>query len=211
MYPSDNEPVKVAPFTGEQKAPQATFCDEEGREQTADRLRRLPAEAQPPYDWLEFRRREQIRGGARNSRAGDGRLDLSVLPYAAVAATLLALVVGAVAVMSHGPATPALTQVAQTMESPRLPGSQPDTDLRAQDAERLLASLPPEPVIVRFGTRVAVASLEDRIAQVDDLMTAASFEDARPAHLEALRQERGRLVNSLAQVRYAEALAANAP
>jgi hypothetical protein len=184
--------------------------DIEGQ-QTGDRLRKLPAEAQPPYDWLEFRRREQIRGLARHSRAGDGLLDASGLPFVAVAATLLALVVGAVTVMTHRPATNTLVHAAQPVATPRLADSQPDMDLRTQDAERLLASLPPEPVIVRFGTRVAVASLEDRIAQVDDLMTAANFEDPRPAHLEALRQERGLLVNSLAQVRYAEALAATAP
>ena len=82
-------------------------------------------------------------------------------------------------------------------------------DPRTKDAEQWLASLPPEPVVVRFGTRMAVTQLEDRIAQVDDLMSIASASQVAPARLDALRQERGRLVKSLAQVRYAETLAAD--
>jgi len=50
-----------------------------------------------------------------------------------------------------------------------------------------------------------------RIAQLDDLLTAANFEDVHPVHRQALQQERGRLITTLAQVRLAEVLAANAP
>ncbi len=77
--------------------------------------------------------------------------------------------------------------------------------------ESWLATLPPEPVVVRVGTRAAVARLEDRIAQVDDLLTAERVEGARPDHLVALQQERVRLVGSLAQVRYAEVVASELP
>ncbi len=176
------------------------------RQETADRLRKVPTEVPPPYDWLEFRRREQIRGlAARSSRASNG------LPYLAVAATLLVVVVGTLAFMSHRRPAHVLVHAALPAESPRTAYSQRNADWRTEDAERWLASLPPEPVIVRFGTRVAVTRLEDRIAQVDDLLTAANVEDAQPARVAELRQERGLLVNSLAQVRYAEALAANAP
>jgi hypothetical protein len=173
---------------------------EPDRQQTADRLRRLAGQSFPPYDWLEFRRRDQIRRVTRQRRAFDG------LPYVAAAAALLVLLVtGALALVSH-------------RTSSRL-ASQPVDELRSEDgpdagtrvAERWLAALPPEPVIVRFGTRVAVTRLENQIAQVDDLLTAANFGDAQPAHVAALQQERGRLVHSLAQVRYAEALADNAP
>jgi len=59
---------------------------------------------------------------------------------------------------------------------------------------------------VRVGTRAAVAGLEDRIAQVDDLLSVARIEQARPARLAALQQERTRLVGALLQVRYAETL-----
>ena len=60
---------------------------------------------------------------------------------------------------------------------------------------------------MRVGTRAAVTGLEDRLAEVDDLLTAERIDQAQPAHLAALQQERRRLVSSLAQVRYAETLA----
>ena len=187
---------------------------ERGQEQqTADRLRRLPLDAQPPYDWLEFQRRAQIRAARGEGLRGSG------LRYAAVAAVLSLVVVGSVALMSHGRALVSngrgirmATHPASPVELPRVAESQQhDVDARTQAAERWLASAPPEPVIVRFGTRVAVTRLEDRIAQVDDLLTAAKLENVQPARVAALQKERGLLVNSLVQVRYAEALMANTP
>lgn len=177
---------------------------ERGQRQMGERLRALPTDAQPPYDWLEFQLRTQLGGAAREGHRLKG------LPYAA-AATLLLLAVGSAALMTHRRGTHAVAHVVRPARSPDAPESLRVADARTQATERWLASLPSEPVIVRFGTRVAVASLEDRIAQVDDLLTTANFENAQPARLAALQRERGRLVNSLAQVRYAEALAANAP
>jgi len=86
-----------------------------------------------------------------------------------------------------------------------------DAALRSRAIERWLATLPREPVVVRVGTRAAVARLEDRIAQVDDLLTSVRLDGMRPDSLAALQQERVRLVGSLAQVRYAEVVAAGSP
>jgi hypothetical protein len=82
------------------------------------------------------------------------------------------------------------------------------TESHIKSAEHWLASLPPEPIIVKFGSRAAVTGLEDRIAQLDDMLTAANAGHVQPARINALQQERGRLVDSLVQVRYAEALVA---
>jgi hypothetical protein len=82
---------------------------------------------------------------------------------------------------------------------------------RSKALEGWLASLPREPAVVRVGTRAAVAGLEDRIAQVDDLLTAVRLDRAQPGRLAALQQERMRLVGSLAQVRYAEVVATESP
>ena len=142
--------------------------------------------------------------------AGGGRR-FAGLPYMAGAAVLLLLAVGSIALMTHSHGIRVVANAAPPGVTRLTPESARIADARTQATERWLASLPSEPVIVRFGTRVAVTSLEDRIAQVDDLLTAANFGDVQPARLAALQQERGRLVNSLAQVRYAEALAANAP
>jgi hypothetical protein len=82
---------------------------------------------------------------------------------------------------------------------------------RSRAIESWLATLPREPVVVRVGTRAAVTGLEDRIAQVDDLMTSVRIDGMRPDRLAALQQERLRLVGSLAQVRYAEVVASESP
>jgi hypothetical protein len=81
----------------------------------------------------------------------------------------------------------------------------------AGTAERWLASLPSEPAMVRVGTRAAVMGLEDRIAQVDDLLTATGDAGSAPERLRALQQERSRLVGTLVQVRYAQTLANASP
>jgi hypothetical protein len=83
--------------------------------------------------------------------------------------------------------------------------------VRARAIESWLATLPREPIVVRVGTRAAVAGLEDRIAQVDDLLTSVRLDGTYPDRLAALQQERVRLVGSLAQVRYAEVVASESP
>ena len=82
---------------------------------------------------------------------------------------------------------------------------------RSQAIQSWLATLPREPVVVRVGTRAAVARLEDNIAQVDDLLTAVRLDGREPERLAALQRERVRLMGSLAQVRYAEVLASGSP
>jgi hypothetical protein len=163
-------------------------------------LRNLPQEVRQPYDWTEFRRRARERTNAVSRAGMNGRR------YAAIAAVLLLVIVGAAAwVRGIRP----LTLV--SVESDDLLGGDRATladvaDARADVEERWLASLPDEPVVVRVGTRAAVAGLEDRIAQIDDLLSAARVEGTQPAKLAAIEQQRARLVNSLVRVRYAETL-----
>jgi hypothetical protein len=150
-------------------------------------LRSLPQEIRQPYDWLEFRRRARERSNAAaHRRALRGS-------YAAIAA---ACVLMCFAVWMRGRET----SLSYGVESV------PVTEARVDDAERWLASLPDEPVVVRVGTRAAVAGLEDRIAQLDDVLSEARVEGIQPAKLQALEKQRARLVSSLVQVRYAETL-----
>jgi hypothetical protein len=240
----------------------------------SERLRRLPSEVAPPYNWQEFQRRTQQRIGIPQDRL-DWRH--------AVAAAVLVLIVGGVAVWSRvgmigfestdyaaraqaaagrsganehavapnraspgsgdhedagtsqdtvrdtqGPGNNAQGPGNNTRGSGNNTRSQPADDdalspvsdatrlmqVRAAHARALevwLASLPKEPAVVRVGARADVAGLEDRIAQVDDLLTSARLEKTQPDRLEALQLERVRLVGSLAQVRYAEYMAAASP
>ena len=160
----------------------------------ARRLREMPDEAAQPYDWSEFRRRSGARTRPGPGLAGGGAL---------AAATVLAL--GVVAVWTRlGGWSPQPASVAAARLTPE--AAQP---LAAHTVamEHWLASLPSEPAVVHVGTRAAVTGLEDRIAQVDDLLSAERLDQAQPARLLALQQARTRLVGALVQVRYAETLA----
>ena len=161
----------------------------------ARHLREMPDEEAQPYDWREFQRRSDTRTPPGPGRlAGGGAL---------AAATVLAL--GVVAVWTRlGGWSPQPASVAAARLTPEAaqPLAAPTLAM-----EHWLASLPSEPAVVHVGTRAAVTGLEDRIAQVDDLLSAERLDQAQPARLLALQQARMRLVGALVQVRYAETLA----
>jgi len=163
----------------------------------ARRLREMPDEAAQPYGWSEFQRRS-----GTLARPGPGLAGARAL----AAATVLAL--GVVAVWTRlggwSPTPPRPASVAAARLAPE--ATQPPAAHTAA-MEHWLASLPSEPAVVHVGTRAAVTGLEDRIAQVDDLLSAARLDQAQPARLLALQQARTRLVGALVQVRYAETLA----
>lgn len=192
-----------------------------------DRLRGLSPEMPPPYNWQEF----QLRSLRRSAAGANAGLNWR---HMAAAAALLAIV-GGIAVWGRvgGSGRHALAGnsvstegAAERMSSARGPagdvdairelgsgGGAVDRDaaLRSRAIESWLATLPREPAVVRVGTRAAVARLEDRIAQVDDLLTSVRLDGMPADRLVALQQERFRLVGSLAQVRYAEVVASESP
>lgn len=69
--------------------------------------------------------------------------------------------------------------------------------------EALLAALP-EDQHVRASTGTTVSALEDRLALVDDQLSAAAFEPLAPGEAESLWRMRLYLMNSLVQVRYGQ-------
>jgi hypothetical protein len=198
-------------------------------------LRALPAEVRQPYDWAEFRRREREK---RLAQARE-RLNQRRYAAIAAAAALVVVGVAAWVRVSPSlarreaeeRALMRAQEIARAQELARRgdppgyvlpgnltnPGTAAQTSERGIDnaeqrvdiAERWLARLPHEPIVVRVGTRAAVTGLEDRIAQLDDTLSAARAEGTQPAKLAPLEQQRERLVSSLVQVRYAEALAAS--
>ncbi len=212
-----------------------------------ERLRSLPTETQPPYNWQEFQRRSQLRLPAAN----DGMNWRHMAAAAAVLLFVCAIAIwgrvggnGRHVVAESGAVedgTAGWTKDARNAEDSAMvratdggaagdfevptngtvadeglpsgaaTGESTLTANRSRAIESWLATLPREPAVVRVGTRAAVAGLEDRIAQVDDLMTSVRIDGMRPDRLAALQQERLRLVGSLAQVRYAEVVASESP
>ena len=203
-----------------------------------DRMRLLPTEIPPPYNWREFQRRAQQRLPSARTRL-DWR-------HITAAAALLVVVIGiavwarvgtgerhvagsGVSADSAADLTSGVRHragdvdalrerqvVASDLRAPRAAadaqaGEAALAAIRSQAIESWLATLPREPVVVRVGTRAAVARLEDRIAQVDDLLTSVGLDGMRADRLAALQHERVRLVGSLAQVRYAEVVASELP
>ena len=167
--------------------------DLEPRGALGRQLRALPGEAQPPYDFHEFQRRAAAQMEAAHA-SRNGYL-LATAATIAVLAVVLLLRFG----LSPAPwvATGALTA----------PVVVPAGTAQPEVMERWLAGFPQDPALVRVGTRAAVTGLEDRIAQLDDLLSAARLERTQRARLDALQQERTRLLGALVQVRYAETLA----
>jgi hypothetical protein len=167
-------------------------------------LRTLPQDIPEPYDWAEFRRR-----ASRQRTNAYAREGANWKRYAAIAAALFLVVVGVAAwirVTRSGTPESIVSDGMSGRDRPESGGSPDSIDSRADAAERWLVSLPSEPIVVRVGTRAAVAGLEDRIAQLDDFLSAARVEGEQPAKLVAVEEQRARLVNSLVQVRYAETL-----
>lgn len=192
-------------------------------EAIAQRLRELPGEFAPPFDWSELQRRSRMRAargsrGAAASGSAEGRLSrvgYRSLGLAAGAALIAVTTLLAIRFNQRGPAVaPGRGQtvelarpVARTVASPA-----PEALLaRADSAERWLASEPEDGPVVRVSTHLAVAHLEDRLASVDDLLNDERLQHARASRLRTLQLQRAQLVDSLAQVRYAEILADEAP
>jgi len=66
-----------------------------------------------------------------------------------------------------------------------------------------------QPRIVRADTYLALAALEDHIARVDDAISAARAYAPQGAEVARLERTRNELLDSYAQVRYAELVSAN--
>ena len=173
--------------------------DLEQRGSPARRLRELPDDAYQPYDFREFQSRAAQRTLAAHGRRG-GRL----LAAAAAAITATALAV----LLRFGAPAPHVAPGGVTAGDVAAPQAAPPVlPARPEVMEHWLTNLPSDPALVRVGARAAVSGLEDRIAQLDDQLSVARIEPNQAARLDALQQERLRLMGALVQVRYAETLA----
>ena len=155
------------------------------------RLSRLAGFEAPASGWA----------GVVAARAGrDARLDFGI-PLA-LAAIVLAIAAGlgfwlqsAQRVLAGPPAADAAARLAVA----------PDMRAENERLERILAALP-ERHALRGSTAFTVAELEDRLALVDDRLSRIVLEPNAPERAEELWRERVGVMNSLVQVRYADAV-----
>ena len=188
----------------------------------AQKLRELPSELPPPFDWSELQRRTGLH---RAAQPKPGRVE-PIARRAVLLAAGFASIVAAIAFISryietreepfrHGRAEVVRNgSPPATLADLRVGGDGRDSERllqRAKAAESWLANEPDEEPIVQVSTYLAVSALEDRIASVDDQLTTEQVGNAGAGRVRALQLQRARLVDSLAQVRYAELLADELP
>jgi hypothetical protein len=181
----------------------------------AQRLRELATEMRPPFTFGELQRRM----GGRGRRHPAERWVLFA-GLAAAAALVGLVLVAEWRVTQRGPDVPLAVRQGvrgpaqeihpvQEIHDESLAARPASLDAEARAARIELSDR--EPAIVRVSTRLAVTGLEDRIASLDDVLNNEQLRDAHDPRLSALRRERAQMLSSLAQVRYAEDLAAQLP
>ena len=164
---------------------------DEDRDAVARALRALPELAPPADGWARLARRV---GRRRTSARPPIAFAIAAATLAIAAFALWPLLVraphDAPAPVAAGPAVVATAQ------------ADPELATRSADLERLLEALPPARA-ARASTALTTALLEDRIALVDERLSASADEALPPAAAKALLSERVALLDSLVRVRYA--------
>jgi hypothetical protein len=90
------------------------------------------------------------------------------------------------------------------------PGAQVAKDFRGDEGnETPMREAQTEPRLVRADTYLAVATLEDHIASVDEALNLARAYAPHTQQVQRLERTRAELLDSYAQVRYAQMLSAN--
>jgi hypothetical protein len=169
----------------------------------ARRLRAAAEEAAAaPYDWAEFQR--------RRARSVLTRAIEHNRPAAIAAAVLAAVLVTALPYVRWSHERRAASAQPNTVAA-QSHLSDLQEQMRTRAVEGWLAALPRDRALVRVGTHTAVSGLQDQIAALDDLMSAERVAGAQQTSLDSLERQRAELVNSLAQLQYAEMLASANP
>jgi hypothetical protein len=178
--------------------------------QLLQRLRDLPDAAPPPYGFSEFSRRYSRRRNHATQR-----------PLRLMAAALAVVIGGwllrhgltpVIGALSTPPDAP-LAQLAPAGDGPDVPpplGARAPVLLPTSNAERWL-NAHPRRALVKVPAQMAVTELEDQIATMDDQLNAVRLSQTPAPQLALLQRDRAQLVESLAQVRYAQNLVAGLP
>lgn len=171
----------------------------------AGALRRLPQYPPPAGAWQAVRQRAEREGLVQPPRRRRLRRDLEWLAVGAVAATVaIALLDLPWSGTSPGGGPAPADQAGFAATPAENDASLGSLMARSRLLEEALRAAPETPRVMRASTAGTIATLEDRIAMIDQQL---SFPE-RPlteAESTALWRERVRLMDSLVQLRYAQA------
>ena len=167
------------------------------------RLRDLPTGA-APYEYGEFAHRRARRRVRQTQR-----------PLRLLAAGLAVLAAGWV--LKHG-LVPLMGEQPPVADVPVIPyapqGIAPDAHwpvlLPTVNAESWL-NAHPRHALVQVRAQMAVTELEDQIATMDDQLNAVRLSHPHAQQVALLQRDRAQMIESLAQVRYAQNLVAGLP
>jgi len=94
---------------------------------------------------------------------------------------------------------------AETAASQVKPEGMAQLMARSQQLEQVLRAMPDGPQVVSADTAGTISVLEDRVAMIDYRLSMGEQPELSPVQLQRLWQERVDVMNSLVQVRYAQA------
>jgi hypothetical protein len=178
--------------------------------QLLQRLRDLPDAAAPPYGFSEFSHRY----ARRRVRATQRPLRLMAAALAVViGGWLLRHGLGSLIAVDSTLSDVPVTQLAAPADGPYGPpplGAHSPVLLPTANAESWLKAHP-QRALIRVPAQMAVTALEDQIATMDDQLNAVRLSRAPAPQLAVLQRDRAQLVESLAQVRYAQNLVSGLP
>lgn len=167
------------------------------------RLRDLP-DGSAPYDYAEFSHLTSRR-----------RIRQTQRPLRLLAAALAVLVAGWA--LRQG-LVPLIADDPPVADMPVMPFAPPGIDGPSQwpallptvDAQIWLDAHPRR-ALVRVPEQMAVTALEDQIAAMDDQLNSVRLSQPHAQQVALLQRDRAQMVESLAQVRYAQNLVAGLP
>jgi hypothetical protein len=153
-------------------------------------LRRLPALAAPAGGW------ERLAVRLDEPPARPARW---LGPVGAIAASVCAVSVALLVLSARAPegSVPAGAAAGDAVDQ---------LMQHSQWLEATLQRLPERPAVERASTAAVIDELQNRIQRLDSELTAGSSHAADPTQQQSMWNERVRLLNSLVDVRYAEAL-----
>lgn len=172
-----------------------------------ERLRDLPT-GDAPYGYSEF--------AYRHSRR---RIRQTQRPLRLLAAAVAVVVAGWVVKHDLAPLISAVSTVADAPVPQNLPPGFGPGPAAAGPRPVLLPTVNaqswldahPQRALVRVPAQMAVTELEDQIATMDDQLNAVRLARRPAQQLDLLQRDRAQMVESLAQVRYAQNLLAGLP